>query len=126
MRSPSGPGHVFMTADAVGGVWTYALDLARALAPHGLQTTLAVLGPPPSDLQAAEARQIRGLDLLATGLPLDWTAAGEAEAERQLATLKAEVDRYQKRRDSIVAQLGALRDVISGFGDDDPKPEQSA
>ena len=49
----------------------------------------------------------------------NFTAAGQAEAERQLAALKAEVDRYQKRRDSIVAQLGALRDVVSGFGDDD-------
>jgi uncharacterized protein involved in exopolysaccharide biosynthesis len=47
-----------------------------------------------------------------------FTAAGQAEAERELAELKAEVDRYQKRRDSIVAQLGALRDVITGFGDD--------
>jgi hypothetical protein len=47
-----------------------------------------------------------------------FTAAGQAEAERELASVKAEVDRYQKRRDSIVAQLGALRDVISGFGDE--------
>jgi uncharacterized protein involved in exopolysaccharide biosynthesis len=47
-----------------------------------------------------------------------FTASGEAEAERALATLKAEVDRYQKRRDAIVAQLGALRDVVAGFGDD--------
>jgi hypothetical protein len=47
-----------------------------------------------------------------------FVAAGQAEAERDLAVLRAEVDRYQKRRDSIVAQLGALRDVISGFGDE--------
>jgi uncharacterized protein involved in exopolysaccharide biosynthesis len=47
-----------------------------------------------------------------------FTAAGQAEVERELSDLKAEVDRYQKRRDSIVAQLGALRDVITGFGDD--------
>ena len=39
-------------------------------------------------------------------------------AVRELATLKAEVDRYTKRRDSVVAQLGSLRDVIAGFGDD--------
>ena len=48
----------------------------------------------------------------------NFIAAGQAEAERDLAVLRAEVDRYQKRRDSIVAQLGALRDVISGFGDE--------
>jgi hypothetical protein len=27
------------------------------------------------------------------------------------------VDRVQTRRDSIVAQLGALRDVVAGFAD---------
>ena len=29
---------VLMTADTVGGVWTYALELARALAPHGVRS----------------------------------------------------------------------------------------
>ena len=54
-----------------------------------------------------------------------FAAAGLAEAEQELAALKAEVDAYQKRRDSIVGQLGALRDVISGFGDT-PKPKGDA
>ena len=35
---------VLMTADTVGGVWTYALELARALAGFGVETTLAVMG----------------------------------------------------------------------------------
>src|SRR3954464_9968737 len=34
---------VLMTADAVGGVWTYALELARALIPAGLSTTIATM-----------------------------------------------------------------------------------
>jgi len=34
-----------------------------------------------------------------------------------IAALKAEVDRVQKRRDAIVAQLGALRDVVASFAD---------
>ena len=52
-------------------------------------------------------------------------ASGQAEAERQLSTLNAEVDRLTKRRDSIVAQLGALRDVVAGFADvPDPKQAQ--
>jgi glycosyltransferase involved in cell wall biosynthesis len=65
---------VFMTADAVGGVWQYALDLARGLADEGVATTLAVLGPTTSAEQAREARAIPGLTLIDTGLPLDWTA----------------------------------------------------
>ena len=34
---------------------------------------------------------------------------------------KAEVGRLTKRRDSIVAQLGALRDVVSSFAES-PEP----
>lgn len=69
---------VFLTADAVGGVWTHALDLARGLCARGVEVTLAVLGPQPS-LAQLEATGFRGCRLLYTGLPLDWTGAGEAE-----------------------------------------------
>ncbi len=64
-----------MTADAVGGVWTYALDLARGLAAEGARVSLAVTGPAPGAAQQAEAAAVPGLRLLPTGLPLDWTAA---------------------------------------------------
>src|SRR3954470_17270641 len=65
---------VLMTADAVGGVWQYALDVAEGLRPHGVETSLAVLGPAPSHDQASRAKA-SGVDLIATDLPLDWTAA---------------------------------------------------
>ncbi|WP_254452217.1 glycosyltransferase family 4 protein [Roseicella sp. DB1501] len=65
---------LLMTADAVGGVWTYALDLAGALAPLGVTTALAVLGPPPAADQQAQAAAVPGLSLRQTGLPLDWLA----------------------------------------------------
>jgi NADPH-dependent 2,4-dienoyl-CoA reductase/sulfur reductase-like enzyme len=68
------PIHLLMTADAVGGVWTYALELARALAPAGVRTTLAVLGPQPGPDQAADARAVPGLAVRPLDLPLDWTA----------------------------------------------------
>ncbi len=65
---------ILLTTDAVGGVWTYSLDLARELAQFGTETVLAVLGPPPRSSQGDAARAIPGLQLLATGLSLDWTA----------------------------------------------------
>lgn len=74
------PLRVFMTADAVGGVWQYALDLAGGLRPHGVEVLLAVLGPRPSDDQAAAA-EAAGIRLIATGLPLDWTARAGADVE---------------------------------------------
>lgn len=51
--------HVLMTADAVGGVWTYSIDLCRALRRLGWTSTLACMGPPPSPAQRAEARRAR-------------------------------------------------------------------
>ena len=54
------------------------------------------------------------------------TASGHAEAERELAALKAEVDRMTKRREAIAAQLGSLRDVVAGFGEDDAVSQDSA
>ena len=67
-----------MTADAVGGVWQYATDLAEALVPHGTTTTLAVLGPAPDAAQRARAARISALELVETGLPLDWLCDGPA------------------------------------------------
>ncbi|HZH09061.1 MAG TPA: glycosyltransferase family 4 protein [Microvirga sp.] len=84
---------VFMTADAVGGVWQYALDAAEGLRLHGVQTTLAVLGPSPSDDQVQRAKSV-GLDVIATGLPLDWTAERREDVEaagRAIARLAADM-----------------------------------
>jgi glycosyltransferase involved in cell wall biosynthesis len=73
---------LLMTADAVGGVWQYATDLAEALAPHGIETVLALLGPPPSAAQRQRAEAISNLTLIDTGLPLDWMAEGAAPVVR--------------------------------------------
>ena len=83
---------VFMTADAVGGVWQYALDLARGLVDHGVETTLAVLGPGPDPDQTAAAGAVPGLKLLPTRLPLDWTATTPDEVRKAGASLAALAD----------------------------------
>ncbi|WP_239017735.1 glycosyltransferase family 4 protein [Sphingomonas aracearum] len=67
-----------MTADAVGGVWQYATDLARALAGEGVSVLLALLGPPLSADQRRTAEELRGVTLIETGLPLDWLCDGPA------------------------------------------------
>lgn len=65
---------VLMTADAVGGVWTFVMELARALAARGVRTDLAVLGPPPSNAARQEAGRIVGLGLHTGDFALEWTA----------------------------------------------------
>ena len=63
---------VLITADAVGGVWQYAVELARALRQLEVEPIIAVLGPVPSPEQRSGAAGIR---LIETGLPLDWLCA---------------------------------------------------
>ena len=72
----SRPGlRVLLTADAVGGVWQYAIDLARALRAQDIEPIVAVLGPPPTPDQQACAQ---GLRVVPTGLPLDWLCGDAA------------------------------------------------
>jgi glycosyltransferase involved in cell wall biosynthesis len=89
----SGNLHVLMTADAVGGVWQYALDLAVGLRAHDVRTTIAVLGPAPSMDQKTMAEAV-GAELVATDLPLDWTASDQVEVKEAgyaIARLAAQV-----------------------------------
>ncbi|WP_309228578.1 glycosyltransferase family 4 protein [Roseomonas sp. KE2513] len=81
---------LLITADAAGGVWTYALDLAAGLSSAGVMPVIAVLGPAPRGDQLVRAAAIPGLELLPTGLPLDWLAEGPEELRASgeaLATL---------------------------------------
>jgi glycosyltransferase involved in cell wall biosynthesis len=94
---------VLMSADAVGGVWQYALELARGLSTHGVETVLAVLGPKPGDGAMREAHAIRGLRLIHTGLPLDWTA----RSEREVLGAAFEVARLADRFGVDVVHLNA-------------------
>jgi glycogen synthase len=64
--------HVLMTADAVGGVWTYVLGLARAFRVHGVRVSLAVLGPQPSPAQRADVAQLDNVELYARTGRLEW------------------------------------------------------
>src|SRR3954462_6219754 len=52
---------VLMTADCVGGVFGYAVELARELVRPGVEITLAVLGEPLAPHQRETLRGVRGL-----------------------------------------------------------------
>lgn len=84
---------LFMTVDAVGGVWQYGLDLAEELIRQGVGVTLAVLGPEPNPDQLRAARAIRGLTLCPLGTSLDWTALTCREVEAAAAMVAREAER---------------------------------
>ena len=100
---------VLVTADAVGGVWQYSIDLARGLSRLGIETALAVMGPSPSETQLAAARQVDGLDLVDTGLPLDWLADEPASlraAGEEIAALaiRSDTDLLQLNTPALAAE----------------------
>ena len=66
------PRGVLMTADTVGGVWEYSLDLSRALARAGVNVTLATLGREPSPAQRSDAERIPSLTLRTSTFKLEW------------------------------------------------------
>ncbi|MFA7534548.1 MAG: glycosyltransferase family 4 protein [Desulfuromonadales bacterium] len=63
---------VLMSADTVGGVWDYALELARQCSGLGVDVVLATMGRLPSALQQRAAAQIPRLLLHASPCKLEW------------------------------------------------------
>src|SRR5687768_6298257 len=70
--NPMTAGKVLMTVDAVGGVWTYALDLSRALGERGVRVSLVVMGPPASDAQRQEVAAIPTATMYERPYALEW------------------------------------------------------
>lgn len=61
-----------MTADTVGGVFSYAIELASALAGSGVQIALATMGGPLSQGQQRAALAVPGLSLFTSDHRLEW------------------------------------------------------
>lgn len=91
---------LLLVTDAVGGVWIYSLELARALSPLGIETLLAVTGPSPADGQMEAAAGLRVID---TGLPLEWLDSDADEIKRA----GGELARIAEREGANVVQTGS-------------------
>lgn len=72
MKQPLEPERVLMTADTVGGVWTYSIELALTLAAGGTRVSLAALGRPATAEQRAAAAAVPGLELFEGEYRLPW------------------------------------------------------
>jgi glycogen(starch) synthase len=67
---------VLMTADAVGGVWSYALTLAESLRSDDVEVTLATLGPRPDRTQRMAADRLGNVRLFESSYRLEWMPEG--------------------------------------------------
>jgi glycosyltransferase involved in cell wall biosynthesis len=86
---------VLMTADTVGGVWTYSLELAKALAPHGVEIALATMGVCLSGHQCQQVRRLRNVQIYESAFKLEWMDdpwVDVARAADWLITLENEIN----------------------------------
>jgi len=81
--------HVLVTADTLGGVWTYTRELVCGLIAHGHQVTLVSFGKIPDAAQAFWLDR-KNLTYYPTTFPLEWmqdAASGIIQSARYLETI---------------------------------------
>jgi len=86
---------ILMTADPIGGVWNYALELCCALAPQRVHVALATLGGKPSPAQRAQLAKLPNVTLHASAFRLEWMPEpwGDLDrAGRWLLALEREIE----------------------------------
>ncbi|HLK31657.1 MAG TPA: glycosyltransferase family 4 protein [Terriglobales bacterium] len=80
---------VLVTADTVGGVWTYARELVAGLIRHGVQVTLVSFGEIPTPRQSAWMEGLHGLDFRPTAFRLEWMQESQKDVEQSTRFLEA-------------------------------------
>lgn len=78
---------ILMTADAVGGVWTYAIELCRALEAFDIEVVLATMGPQPTSAQVATAATLTNVQLVSAPWKLEWMEQSWDDVARAAAWL---------------------------------------
>ncbi|HEY9641218.1 MAG TPA: glycosyltransferase family 4 protein, partial [Coleofasciculaceae cyanobacterium] len=63
---------ILMTTDSIGGVWTYTLELVRALHRQGVEVAIATMGVPLTPAQWQEIRQVQPLAVFESQFKLEW------------------------------------------------------
>jgi len=89
--SPRSATKVLMTADTVGGVWTFAMDLCAGLSQRGVAVTLVTMGRLPDPAQRAQANAL-DIALVTTDYRLEWMQncwADLVESGKMLLSLAA-------------------------------------
>src|SRR5262245_14358786 len=86
---------LLMTADTVGGVWTYVPELAQALQEYGIDIVLATIGSSLDAQQRAAVRQVKNLTVFESPFRHAWIEAPWNEAAAAGSWLLELEDRAQ-------------------------------
>jgi glycogen synthase len=70
--TPRSRRRILMAVDTAGGVWTYAVELAQALAAFDVEVILATMGEPLSPAQRRDIRAAPNLDVHESTFKLEW------------------------------------------------------
>jgi len=81
--------HILVTADTVGGVWTYARELVTGLVRRGVKVTLVSFGDIPVPQQTEWMEGLSGLDYRPTAFKLEWMQDSEADLEASAEYLES-------------------------------------
>lgn len=73
--------HILLTADTVGGVWTYARELVTGLVRRGMRVTLVSFGEIPEPQQMTWTEGLRNLDFRPTAFRLEWMQDSAADIQ---------------------------------------------
>lgn len=84
--------HVLLTADTVGGVWTYAREMVTGLSARGVRVTLVSFGEIPTADQTAWMDGLEGFDYRPTAFRLEWMQDCEEDLRASSEFLAAIVD----------------------------------
>jgi glycosyltransferase involved in cell wall biosynthesis len=110
MNCPAGT-RLMMTADTVGGVWTFAANLARELGAAGFEVLLVTLGPGASAAQQAMVSGFPGVSLLETGLALEWQDPAGTDMARARMVLEQIAERFEPQ----IVHLNGFREASYGW-----------
>jgi glycogen(starch) synthase len=91
----SSPKRILMTADTVGGVWSYSIELCRALAEHDIEIALCTMGREPTAAQIAEVSRLANVAFHPSEFRLEWMADPWEDVEFAGAWLLTTAEEFQ-------------------------------
>ena len=73
--------HVLVTADTIGGVWTYTKELVTGLVRRGVHVTLVSFGDIPTAAQTDWIEVLQNVDFRPTAFRLEWMQEAEQDID---------------------------------------------